>query len=390
MMQVYDVIVAGSGPAGATAAYKLAKAGHSVLILERDKLPRYKPCGGGLSLKINRILDIDISDLIEATVNGAYFSYGHKEGTRLMSEQPVAYMVMRDKFDSRLTYEAVKAGAALLTGKKVEGIADNKSGYDVFTNGETFSGRYVVGADGVNGAVRKYIHPKSVRTIAASIEAEIEVDQAVLDQHSNYVHIDFGVIPYGYAWVFPKKGMLSVGIAGFKGVVKRPKEFFDTFINGHAALSGLNRFSCRGYPLPLFRNQQLLAKGGVLLTGDAGNLVDPFFGEGIYYAIRSAQLASAVISDSIRNGNTDLSRYDKLLSNELYPEFRAAQKVSQFVYACPRVWYDILTERPELAEMYFNVLRGKSRYELFMKDLKAIGGSLVKTAIKKGIVRLFR
>ncbi len=388
-MPAYDVIVSGSGPAGATAAYRLAKSGLSVLILDRDKFPRYKPCGGGLSLKIDRILDIDIRNFIEATVNGAYFSYGQKEGAHLMSEQPVAYMVMREKFDSHLTHEAVKAGATLLTGKKVEGICVNKTGYDVFTKDETFSGRYVVGADGVNGSVRKFIHPDSVRTIAASLEAEIEVDQSVIDKHSNYVHIDFGIIPYGYAWVFPKKGMLSVGIAGFKGTVKRPKEFFDNFIKGHGTLSGINGFSYRGYPLPLFRNQQSLAKGGVLLTGDAGNLVDPFFGEGIYYAIRSAQLASSVIYDSIRNGSNDLSRYEKLISNEFYPEFSAAQKVSQFVYACPRVWYDILTERPELAEKYFNVLRGNSRYEIFMKELKAIGGSLVKTAIKKGIVRLF-
>jgi len=388
-MPNYDVIVAGSGPAGATAAYRLAKAGLSVLILEKDNLPRYKPCGGGLSLKIDRVLDTDIKDFIEAKVFGAYFSYGQKEGTLLMSEQPVAYMIMRDKFDSHLAYEAVQAGATLLTGKKVGGITTSKNGYEVYTKDDVFTCRYIVGADGVNGFVRRFIYPNAVRTMAASIEAEIAVDQSILDKHSNYVHIDFGVIPYGYAWVFPKKSMLSVGIAGFKGVVKRPKEFFDTFIKEHDTLSGINGITYKGYPLPIFRNQQILTKGGVILTGDAGNLVDPFFGEGIYYAIRSAQLASSVICDSIRNGSTNLSRYDKLLSNEFYPEFRAAQKVSQFVYAFPRVWYDILTERTELAEKYFNVLRGNNSYDNFIKELKAIGGSLVKTAIKKSIVRLF-
>lgn len=388
-MPMYDAIVAGSGPAGATAAYRLAKAGLSVLILERDKMPRYKPCGGGISLKIDRILDIDIKDFIETTVYGAYFSYGQKEGTHLMSDRPVAYMVMRDSLDSHLSSEAVKAGAALLTGKAVKGISTAKKGYEVFTKDEVFTCRYVVGADGVNGAVRRFIHQDTVRTIAASIEAEIPVEQSIIEKHYNYVHIDFGVIPYGYAWVFPKKNLLSVGIAGFKGVVKKPKEFFDNFIKGHETLSGINGYAYKGYPLPLFRNQQTLTHGGVILTGDAGNLVDPFFGEGIYYAIRSAQLASSVICDSIRNGSTDLGRYDKLLSNEFYPEFRAAQKVSQFVYAYPRVWHDILSERTELAEKYFDVLRGDSRYEIFLKELKAIGGSLVKTAIKKSLVRLF-
>src|SRR3990170_6057535 len=180
-MPTFDVIVAGSGPAGATSAYRLAKAGLSVLILEKDKLPRYKPCGGGISLKIDRILDIDIKDFIEATVRGAYFSYGQKEGTHLMSEQPVAYMVMRDKLDAHLTYEAVKAGATLLTEKKVKGITTAKSGYEVFTNDGVFTARYVVGADGVNGAARRSVYPDTVRTMAASIEAEIAVDQSVLD-----------------------------------------------------------------------------------------------------------------------------------------------------------------------------------------------------------------
>src|SRR3989304_6153562 len=114
-MTTFDVIVAGSGPAGATSAYKLAKAGLRGLILEKGKVPRYKPCGGGISLKIDRILDTDIKDFVEATVFGAYFSHGQKEGTHLMSEQPIAYMVMRDKLDTHLTCEAVKAGATLLT-----------------------------------------------------------------------------------------------------------------------------------------------------------------------------------------------------------------------------------------------------------------------------------
>jgi geranylgeranyl reductase family protein len=388
-MATYDVIVVGGGPAGATTAYRLATAGLGVLILEKEKFPRYKPCGGGLSLKIDRILELDIKKIIETTVNGAYFSYRQKEGIYILSDRPVAHMVMRDNLDSYLISEAVRAGATLLTERGVKGVSYGKSGYEVYAGDHIFNCRYVVGADGVNGIVRKFIRPSAGRTIVASIEAEIPADNQLLEKHSNYVHIDFGIIPYGYAWAFPKKGLLSVGIAGFKGVVKKPKDYFDKFIKGHPALGKINGYKYKGYPIPIFRNPQNLTKGGVILTGDAGNLVDPFFGEGIYYAIRSAQLASSVVCENIRKGSSDLSMYDKMLSEEFYPEFRAAQKVSQFVYACPRVWYDILTERPELAEKYFNVLRGESKYGIFLKELMAIGGSLVKTAIKKSILRLF-
>ncbi len=71
----FDVIVVGAGPSGSTTAYELAKAGMSVLMLEKEKFPRYKPCGGGLSLKIERILSINIKDVIESTITGSYFTY---------------------------------------------------------------------------------------------------------------------------------------------------------------------------------------------------------------------------------------------------------------------------------------------------------------------------
>lgn len=391
-MSTYDAIVVGAGPAGSTAAYELAKGGLKVLILEKEKFPRYKPCGGGLSLKIDKILnpEINIRDTIEATVKGAYFSYQQKEGLLLLSECPVAYMVMRNRFDALLVSETIKAGVEFMDGSRVSGIAQAKKGYDVFIQDKVFHCSYVIGADGANGVVRRFIHPRMKRTLAASVEAEIPIEGEWVDKHKHFVHIDFGIIPYGYAWVFPKKGIFSAGIAGFKGAVKQPKRYFDKFIQGHTTISKIQGYPYKGHPIPVFRNPQPLTKEGVILTGDAGNLVDPFFGEGIYYAIRSAQIASMIVSGDMRKRKNDLSGYDRLLADELYPEFKAAQQISQFVYTFPRIWYDILSERPELAEQYYNVLRGDSRYTTFLKEIKAIAGSLMKTAIKKGLLQLFR
>ncbi|MBI5096565.1 MAG: FAD-dependent oxidoreductase [Nitrospirae bacterium] len=101
-MSTYDVIVVGGGPAGATVAYELATSGINVLILEKERFPRYKPCGGGLSLKIDRVLKFSIKEVIETTVMGVHFSCQGKNGRSILSDRPVAYMVMRDKFDSLL------------------------------------------------------------------------------------------------------------------------------------------------------------------------------------------------------------------------------------------------------------------------------------------------
>ena len=89
-LPTYDVIVVGGGPAGATAAYELATSGINVLILEKEKFPRYKPCGGGLSLKIDKVLKFSIKEVIETTVMGVHFSYQGKNGLSLLSDRPVA------------------------------------------------------------------------------------------------------------------------------------------------------------------------------------------------------------------------------------------------------------------------------------------------------------
>ena len=389
-LPTYDVIVVGGGPAGATAAYELATSGINVLILEKEKFPRYKPCGGGLSLKIDRVLKFSIKEVIETTVMGVHFSCQGKNGRYILSDRPIAYMVMRDRFDSLLISEATKAGAAFIDGTQVKGIFAAKWGYEVSAGNQTFNCRYIIGADGANGIVQRSLHPQVTRSVAASLETEISVDPRVVDGHNHYVHIDFGAIPSGYAWVFPKRGRFSAGIAGFKGIVKQPRRNFDKFIKGAPSLHGVDKIDHKGHPIPLFRTPQPLTKGGIILAGDAGNLVDPFFGEGIYYAVRSAQIASTVVSEAIHKGGSNLSRYDKLLAHELYPEFKAAQKISQVVYTFPMIWYDTLTERPELAEKYYNVLRGNSRYTIFLKGLATIAGSLIKSVIKRNILQLLK
>ena len=106
----YDALVVGMGPAGATAAYQLSRAGLSVLGLDKATHPRYKVCGGGLSARIDRILEDDYKSVVEHTIYGIQFSYRGADPFFLDSSSPIAYMVMRDRFDHFLRGESEASG----------------------------------------------------------------------------------------------------------------------------------------------------------------------------------------------------------------------------------------------------------------------------------------
>ncbi len=87
----YDVIVVGLGPAGATAAYELSKKGFKVLAIEKQRHPRYKPCGGGLTAKIGKILEQDFKSVVERTIFKVNFTYKGAGDIRAVSDQPIVY-----------------------------------------------------------------------------------------------------------------------------------------------------------------------------------------------------------------------------------------------------------------------------------------------------------
>jgi ubiquinone/menaquinone biosynthesis C-methylase UbiE len=109
-------------------------------------------------------------------------------------------------------------------------------------------------------------------------------------------------------------------------------------------------------------------------VGDAAALVDPFLGEGIYYAIRSGQLAAQTMGEALEGGGDDARSYQDLVEAELYPEFRAARKMAQFLYGFPRVGYEILKRRRAFVERYFDALRGEASYEDLWRELRATAG----------------
>ncbi len=378
----YDVIVVGAGPGGSTAAYELARRGVRVGLFEQKNLPRYKPCGGCLSLKIDHILDPDFHSLVEKTVSGAAFTFEGLDEFHVRSARPVAYMVMRDRFDHFLAEKAGRAGTQVRTGERVLDVAETSEGVQVTTGKGQYAARYLVGADGANGVVARRLGLTPQRRVAVCVEAEVTTSPTVPQAPADEVRIEFGAIPFGYGWVFPKGDHLSIGVGGLQKKIGNPRAVYDEFLVDQDLVDAISDEKRKGYIIPVFAGgREPIAGQRTLLVGDAAALVDPFLGEGIYYAIRSGQFAAHAIADALSTEAPGaLSEYEEQVEAEIYREFRPARNMAFFLYAFPRAGYEILRRRGGFVESYFNLLRGDGSYADLWRELRGVAaGDLLRS-----------
>jgi geranylgeranyl reductase family protein len=377
-LQTYDVIVVGMGPAGACAAYELSQRGFSVLAFDKQAHPRYKVCGGGLSARIAKILPADFQSIVEETVHRVQFAYGAQESFLIESPEPIAYMVMRQHFDQWLVDKARHAGTVIHEEETVIEIQNRDEGVDVLTKQGRYHSRIVIGADGVMSVVaQQYFPGPSLRNIPA-LESEVHGESLHAFQKTPTALISLQAAKKGYGWIFPKKQGLSLGVGEFVKGTKRPKQSFRDFIGNEPMLAGLGIPAPLGYPIPIasvhaYRNGQTwagrLVRGRAMLVGDAGHLVDPLLGEGIYYAVRSGQLAARSVSDMLgHSGTSQLNQYEALVAREFGQELRVAGRLGKIIYEIPRSWHRWAGQQfpdayQRVLKRYCEVLQGKETYQ---------------------------
>jgi len=372
---LYDVIVIGLGPGGSTAARRLAEQGVRVLGLDKEQFPRYKPCGGGLSARALDYLPASVRPCIESTIYNIRFTY---RGTRAMnhhSSEPVAYMVRRPRFDQSLADAAAGAGAEIRYGQKVRQIKEFPSHVDVeMEDGSVHRAPFVIGADGANSRLGRLIDPRPAARPAWSIEAEA-LRPAVGSISADEVWLDLGSVPGGYGWSFPKDGHLSIGVAGFSPVPANPKSTLAAYLKAQHPIAPDTVLTLHSHPIPAVSTSlRRLASNRLLVVGDAANLVDPFFGEGIYYAIRSGEIAAESVRDALRETAVGVTVYTDRIKAQFEEEFRLATKLATVAYRLPFLWYLAMRGWPEMTEEFYLVLRGKRTYRQIIDKLRAEGG----------------
>ncbi len=395
MKHDYDVIVVGAGPGGSTAARSCARLGLKTLLIEKEQLPRYKACGGCLSPKAAHLLDFDLSPVLENTIYGAKFSYCFEDSFFLPSPRPMAFMVMRDRFDHLLVRKALETGVDLLEGERVVRVEDLGPRVEAeLERGEKLSCQYLIGADGAGSIVTRslsLVPPKS-HGKGIGLESEIPFREAANfpkeDFHS--IHLDFGRIPNSFGWVFPKKEGLSVGIGGMF-VDARQTHLHPHFIDFLKGLSYLHQGQAGrvvGHGLPSFYDEgQRVSRGRILLVGDAAYLIDPLTGEGIYYAIRSGMLAATSILQSDEKGIPASDLYQTAVRLALFENLTWALFFARFVNGFNKLSYQTLRHYPELGTLYLQVLEGEETYRGFLEGVKQKVKDFLKGRISDKIKR---
>jgi len=394
----YDVIVVGAGPGGATAARCCAEGGLKTLLVEKEKLPRYKPCGGCLSPKAVKLVPFDLSPVVENVIFGVRFTYRLKNPISIKTENPIGYMVMRDRFDQFLTEKGLEKGVDLIEANKVIRVEEGRGGIEIrLAKGERFHCRHLIGADGPNSVVARSFSLKAPRDSGGgmAIESEIpfEVTEDFPKTELSFIHLDFGGVPNGYGWVFPKRKCLSIGIGGMfeAGETMNPRRYYDLFA-GRLPYLKVKTKEVMGHPLPAFYDgAQKASRGRVLLVGDAAHLMDPLMGEGIYYAIRSGVLAAEAIIESKDGSISPSEIYEASLQHHLFSNLKGALYFSRFVFRFTRLAYFTFKRYPELGHFYVQVLEGTETYPGFVAKVKArmkdLPGGRLSEKIKKAMVQ---
>ncbi|MFZ4295784.1 geranylgeranyl reductase family protein [Streptomyces cellulosae] len=294
--QVWDVVVVGAGPAGASAAYAAAVAGRRVLLLEKAELPRYKTCGGGIIGPSRDALPPGFELPLKDRVHAVTFSSNGRFTRTRRSRQMLFGLINRPEFDQQLVEHAQKAGAELRTGVAVQrveqhgsAVPDRRTVAVVLQGGETVLARAVVGADGSAGRIGAHVGVK-LDQVDLGLEAEIPVPETVAEDWKGRVLIDWGPMPGSYGWVFPKGDTLTVGVISRRGEGAATKRYLEDFI-ARLGLAGFEPAISSGHLTRCRADDSPLSRGRVLVCGDAAGLLEPWTREGISFALRSGRLA---------------------------------------------------------------------------------------------------
>ena len=321
-MERFDVLVVGAGPAGSASAIHLARAGARVLLADKARFPRDKPCGGGLTGRALKHVPCDVGPVVEHVVDRMVVRVGYRRRLDRQTGEPLIDMTQRRLLDQYLAERAVAAGADFRDGVAVDGLEVDGEGVRARVGEATVEASFVVGADGANGVVAKAADLGEGIVRGVALEGNVPWSTLGRDPYEGTAWVELGIVPGGYGWVFPKGDHANLGVGGWMSEGPRLRGHLDRLAREHG-VDPATLENVRGHRLPMRRPGAPAARGRALLVGDAAGLVDPLSGDGMYEAFVSAELAASAIVEGRPEG------YEESLSTALDHHASASWKAKR-------------------------------------------------------------
>jgi geranylgeranyl reductase family protein len=290
----YDTLIVGAGPAGCAAAYDLAAAGRRVLLVDHRRFPRTKPCAGGITVKTIRRLRYSIRPLIREVCADLVLGKRLDASTTLHGRDPLCAMTVRSEFDAYCLERTIERGADFAVLPHLDNIVERDDQVVVETSDGSLSARYLIGADGANSVVRRLVPGLGPVERGFAIEGQIFTDKPPA------MEFNFGVVQFGYGWLFPKRDHVNIGLYTNEPTVRLSRAGLAEYARAKTGTADLQHVV--GHHIGLKGWNAEVATARVALVGDAAGLVDPLLGEGIHNAVASGQAAAAAIQSSIETG----------------------------------------------------------------------------------------
>jgi len=327
----FDVAVVGAGPAGSTTAYRLARAHARVLLIDKARFPRDKPCGGGLTVRAVRQLPFSVEAVVEDRITRVRCRLKYGRVMERSSERVLCLMTQRRRLDAFLVEQAAAAGVDFRDGVRVEVESDRS----VRVDGRPVQVDAVVGADGANGVTAKALGLGGAIVNGVALEGNLPYDRLPADAWRGMLVLELATLPGGYGWIFPKGDHVNVGVGGWGSEGPRLRTHLKVLCD-HYGISIDELSNLRGHRLPMRRPQTRLADGRALLVGDAAGVLDPVSGDGIYEALVTGKLAAQHIHrDTLEN-------YEAAVRERLDPLSSAGWGAKKALDRFPRAVFTIM------------------------------------------------
>jgi geranylgeranyl diphosphate/geranylgeranyl-bacteriochlorophyllide a reductase len=383
--EIADVAIVGAGPAGAWAAQRLAGSGARVALFDPSH-PREKPCGGGITGRALELVHACVSPITLPAVEIAAASFIHREraaGVTLTADgsgYPPLVVAARREFDSALLAAATAAGARHHA-VRVTSLSQQRDAWVIGTREGSHRAAWLLGADGTNSFVRRHVAAPFARA-----DLSIATGYFVQGTSSRDIVVAFEDEPAGYLWSFPRPDHLAVGICAqadrttANELLARARGW----IERHVPMADGVRLERYSWPIPSLTARALSVETPSgdrwMLAGDAAGLVDPITREGIYFALRSGEMAA----EALIAGVNAAAHYAACVRDEIHGELlRAAQLRARFY-------------RPRFIELLLKGLARSRPVREVMADLVAgrqayrgLRRRLLKTAEWRLMLELF-